>query len=185
MKKVVIAVSVIVLLLVGIIFVYRIQTKSLSPESNVDFESGDLSIHLFYNRPSKRGRVIFGDLVPYGKVWRTGANEATYIETNKTLLIKGNELKEGKYSLWTIPGEQTWTIIFNSDYPSWGRTFDKESAHDPKADVVRVEVPAVIQEHEIELFTISLEKVEDGFELVFLWDKTLVSVPFTVSAQQP
>lgn len=183
MKKVIIAISIIVALLIGVYLVYMRQTKSLSPESSVEMEDGDLDIHLFYNRPSKRGRVIFGDLVPYGQVWRTGANEATYIETNKTLLIKGNELKPGKYSLWTIPGEQTWTIIFNSDYPSWGRTFDKDSAHEPKSDVLRVDVPAVTQDQEIEVFTMSIEKIDDGYELVMLWDKTLVALPFTAQGR--
>lgn len=87
-------------------------------------------------------------------------------------------MKKGKYSLWTIPNEQTWTIIFNTTVPSWGVNFDGP-ARTPETDALKVEVPVVIQEKEFEKFTINVEKTDEGFELILIWDKTLVAVPFT------
>lgn len=181
MKKLAIIGGIIGLLVVAGVVYFNSIVKSKSPEADVNFESGDLKIHVFYNRPSKRGRIIFGELVPYGKVWRTGANEATIFETNKDLIIKDKTLKAGKYTLWTIPQEQSWTIIFNSEVGQWGIDYNGVANRDPKNDVLSVEVPAVIQEKEFEQFTISVEKVDEDQELILLWDKTLVSVPLMVA----
>src|SRR5688572_13747575 len=82
------------------------QTKAASPEETVTFSQDNLTIEVFYNRPFKKGREIFGGLVPYDAVWRTGANEATTFETSKSLQIEGKTLPTGKYSLWTIPGKE-------------------------------------------------------------------------------
>ena len=183
MKKVLIIISLLVLATLGFL-AYRIYTtKSHSPEANVEFADGPLKVHVFYNRPFKRGREIFGGLVPFGRVWRTGANEASYLETNQVLNFGGKELKPGKYSLWTIPNEQSWTIILNSEYPSWGVSFDGVANYNEAADALRVDVPAVLQDKEIEQFTISVEKVDEGYELIFMWDKTLVIVPFRATGQ--
>jgi hypothetical protein len=185
MKKLVIIIGILAVVLAVAFVFWRNQVKSKSPEDGVDYVEGDLKIHVFYNRPYKKGREIFAPdgLVPFGKVWRTGANEATFIETNKPLLIKGQELKPGKYSIWTIPNEQTWTVIFNSDYPSWGINFNGEANREPSADVVTVEAPVSLTETEIEQFTISIEKTGDEMELIFMWDKTVVAVPFIVAGQ--
>jgi len=185
MKKAVIIIGILAIVFAGAFMFWRSQVKSLSPEEGFDYTEGDLKIHVFYNRPYKKGREIFAEngLVPFGKIWRTGANEATYIETNKTLLIKGKELRKGKYSLWTIPGAESWQVIFNAEYPSWGINFNGEANHDPNADVVTVEVPVSKTETEIEQFTISIEKTGDEIELIFLWDKTVVAVPFTAVGQ--
>lgn len=78
------------------------------------------AIKIAYSSPSVKGRVVWGDLVPYGKVWRTGANEATTFETDKEIKINGEKLPAGKYALFTIPGESEWTFIFNSDWDQWG-----------------------------------------------------------------
>jgi Protein of unknown function (DUF2911) len=183
MKKTLIISGIVVVVLFGVFTYIRINTKSHSPEANLEFEDADLKVHIFYNRPFKKGRKIFGGLEPYGKVWRTGANEATYLETNKTLDFGGQLVKPGKYSLWTIPGQQTWTVILNTNYPSWGVNFDGNANYDEKFDAMRINVSAVNQEKEIEQFTISVEKVDEGMELIFLWDHTLVAVPFKVSGQ--
>lgn len=185
MKKTVIIIGIVAVLLAVAFVFWRNQVKSLSPEDGVDYTEGDLKIHVYYNRPYKKSRVIFAEdgLVPFGKVWRTGANEATSFETNKTLLIKGKELKPGKYSLWTIPNAQSWQVIFNSDYPSWGINFNGEANHDPKSDVVVVEAPVSLTQTEIEQFTISIDKTGDEMELIFMWDKTVVAVPFTTNEQ--
>jgi hypothetical protein len=186
MKKAIIIIGILAVVLIAAFVVWRNNVKSLSPEAAVEFAENDLKITVYYNAPSKKGRVIFAEdgLVPFGKVWRTGANEATYIETDRTLIVKGKELRAGKYSIWTIPGAQSWTVIFNSDYPSWGINFNGEANRKPENDVVMVEVPSVIQDTEFEMFTISIERInEEELELDFMWDKTLVAVPFTVAGK--
>jgi Protein of unknown function (DUF2911). len=181
MKKILLTVGIVLLVILGVLTYFRVfYTKSFSPEATVEFENGDLRVSVFYNSPSKKGREIFAKdgLVPFGKVWRTGANEPTTFETNKDLDFGGKKLKAGKYSLWTIPGEQTWTIIFNSEVPSWGVDFNGQANRSAEKDALTVEVPVVNQDKVFERFTISVEKSSEDMELIFLWDQTLVSVPF-------
>jgi len=183
MKKFLIFAGIAIAIIIALgyaVHVFRFkQTKSFSPEENVVFKDGNVTIHVFYNRPSKKGRVIFGQLVPYNKVWRTGANEATIFETNADLTIEGKTLRKGKYSLWTIPREETWTIIFNEEYGQWGINPQGDANRQPDRDVVSVDVRAVNQEREFEQFTISFEKVAEEAEMVLFWDKTVVAVPFS------
>jgi len=181
MKKFLLVLGVILVIILGVLTYFRIYyTKSFSPEDMVKFVEGDARISVVYNRPSKKGRVIFGELVPYSKVWRTGANEATTFETNKDLIFGDKILKEGKYSLWTIPGEQTWTILFNSESGQWGVGFNGEANRNPAKDVLTVEVPSVSTKKEFEQFTIAIETMGEEHELTFIWDKTLVAVPFSI-----
>lgn len=91
------------------------------------------AIRIAYSAPSVKGRVVWGDLVPYGKVWRTGANEATTFETDKDIKINGEKLPAGKYALFTIPGENEWVFIFNSDWDQWGAF-----KYDQTKDLLRV-----------------------------------------------
>jgi hypothetical protein len=174
-------IAVVIIILLGgvVLFFMRKQTKSFSPEEKISFSQDGLAINVFYNRPYKKGRKIFGGLVPYNKVWRTGANEATTFETNKPLNFDGKVLQPGKYSLWTIPKENTWTIIFNRQYGQWGINFEGEANRDPSSDALQVEATAVQQEREFEQFTISFEKTGEDAEMVLIWDKTLVAVPFS------
>lgn len=183
MKKFLIisGIAVAALIILGIItnfFVTR-HTKSFSPEDQIEYKRDDLQIVVFYNRPYKKGREIFGGLVPFDKVWRTGANEATTFETNKDLAFKGKTLRKGKYTLWTIPGKESWTIIFNSEFGQWGIGPDGEANRDPERDVISINVQPVQSESEFEQFTISFETVGEDAEMVLIWDKTLVAVPFT------
>ncbi|MBS1554975.1 MAG: DUF2911 domain-containing protein [Bacteroidetes bacterium] len=181
MKRVLIVIGVLLVVAIGFIAYVALTTKSHSPEDNVNFADGELKVHVFYNRPSKKGRIIFAKdgLVPYGKVWRTGANEATVFETNKDLSFGGQTLAAGKYSLWTIPNETSWSIIFNNEIPSWGVGFDGQAQRNPANDVLKVESPVVLQEKEFEQFTINVEKAGEEMELLFIWDKTLVATPFS------
>jgi hypothetical protein len=181
MKKVLITVGIVLLVILGVLTYFRLfYTKSFSPEANVEFTNGDLKINLFYNSPSKKGRVIFGGLVPYKKVWRTGANEPTTFETNKDLDFGGKKLPAGLYSMWVMPDEQSWTIYFNSEVPSWGVDFNGQANKNAENDVLVIQAPVVIQEKVFEQFTISVEKAAEEMELIFLWDQTLVSAPFTI-----
>ena len=179
MKKVLIFGSIGLVLVAGIIIYLGYVSKSYSPEANVDFNDGDLKVHVFYNRPYKKGREIFGKLVPYGKTWRTGANEATVFSTNKDLVFGDKVLKAGEYSLWTVPNEQTWQVVFNSEVPSWGISFNGEALRNVPTDALIVEVPVHHSDEKVfEQFTISVEKGADGIELILFWDKTIVAVPF-------
>ena len=103
-------------------FVENIFAKRLSPKDTVKFELNDLKLRVFYNRPFKKNREIFGALVPYNQVWRTGANEATTFETNNGLDIDNMHLPAGKYTLWTVPKDSVWTVIFNSKQTTYPRS---------------------------------------------------------------
>src|SRR6187549_2522489 len=172
-----IAVVIIVLLVIAVRIFMTHQSKSFSPEEGVSFTQGDLKIEVQYNRPYKKGREIFGGLVPYGKVWRTGANEATIFETNKDIQIDGKNLRAGKYTLWTIPEEENWTIIFNTEVGQWGINSDGEANRSAEKDALQIVVRSVKQERVFEQFTISFEKTGEEAEMVLIWDKTLVAVP--------
>ena len=174
--------GIILVIILGVLSYFRVYyTKSFSPEDQVKFEDGGLKISVIYNRPSRKGRVIFGGLEPYGEVWRTGANEATTFETNKDLTFGNKTLKAGKYSLWTIPGEQTWTILFNSEYGQWGVGFNGEANRNPANDVLSVDAQSVSIEKEFEQFTIAINNnMGEEYELTLIWDKTLVALPFSV-----
>ena len=174
-----IGIAIIAAIVAFIGFMQLKNTKSFSPEQYVIFEKDELRIRVFYNRPSKKGREIFGGLVPYDEVWRTGANEATTFETNRDLIIEGQSLKAGKYSLWTIPRENTWTIIFNAEHGQWGVNSKGEPNRNPALDVIKVDVHAVQQEQVFEQFTIEFQETGEDVEMVLMWDQTLVSIPFT------
>ncbi|MBL7878162.1 MAG: DUF2911 domain-containing protein [Cyclobacteriaceae bacterium] len=172
---------VLVIILSALMYIRMVYTKKPSPVGITKFESGETRITVEYYRPYKKGRVIFGELVPFGKVWRTGANDATLFETNKDLVFGNQTLKAGEYSIFTIPGEQVWSVIFNSETGQWGVGFNGEANRNPAKDKLSVEaIPSNLQDKVIEQFTIALEKSGEDMELIFMWDKTLVSVPFMI-----
>ena len=151
------------------------NTKKASPEETVILDEGAKHVEIYYNRPSKKGREIFGGLVPYGEVWRTGANEATTFTTKTELVIGGKLLPAGEYTLWTIPERDKWTVIFNSKEYSWGVNFDGTSIREPEADVLEVEVPTQTTTSPVETFTISFNQSVPAMEMA--WDMTKISVP--------
>jgi hypothetical protein len=153
----------------------QFQTKKASPESLIEYKKDGKEITIFYCRPSKKGREIFGGLVPYDSVWRTGANEATTFETNKDLSIGGKTLPAGKYTLWTIPGPTEWTVIWNAKQYGWGVSWGGVASREATADVLQVKAP-VETTTPTEQFTISFEE-KDTLNLVLAWDQTKVSVP--------
>lgn len=172
------------LILVGGLFVLgfvglrimKHQTKKASPEATVNYNKDGLQLDVFYNRPYKKGRAIFGGLVPYGEVWRTGANEATTFTTNQELTIGGQKLPAAQYTLWTIPGETEWTVIFNKKMYGWGVDFNRKASRDPAADALQVKVPVAPTASEVEQFTISFEDTTVP-NLVMEWDHTRIAVP--------
>ncbi|MCU0384116.1 MAG: DUF2911 domain-containing protein [Cyclobacteriaceae bacterium] len=174
-------VGILIALFMGVDFMNMRYTKSFSPEETVEYKSDKVHIEVFYNRPYKKGRQVFGALVPYNQVWRTGANEATTFTTNRDLLIEGKRLPAGSYSLWTIPGENTWQIMFNREIGQWGVNADGEPNRNPQADVLVIPVQSVTQEREFEQFTIEFNSDGNEPEMVLYWDKTLVAIPIDVS----
>lgn len=156
------------------LFVLRLYTKSFSPAANAEIKSGELNVKVAYSQPQKKGRKIFGGLVPYGKVWRTGANEATEITFSKAAKLNGQPIAAGTYTLFTIPNEDKWTIILNSVTGQWGAF-----THKPDKDVMRTEVPANNQAESVEKFTIHLQEAEGTITMTLHWDQTAVKVPIT------
>lgn len=151
------------------------QTKKASPEEVNKFLVDGLEVTVDYSRPYKKGRVIFGELVPYGEVWRTGANEATTITFDQAVKVGGISLPAATYTLWTIPEADRWTVIFNRKMYPWGVTYGGEAQRDPVADVAKVEVPVETLPTEMEQFTIAVEGTPPALTLA--WDRTRVSVP--------
>lgn len=132
-------------------------------------------VRVTYSRPAMNGREILGKLVPYGKVWRTGANEATEIKFYQDVELGGKKVKAGTYSLFTIPGQKEWTIILNSDLNYWGAFSYKEAN-----DVLRVTASATQTGTAVENFTIQFEsKGEKQGTMELGWEKTVVEVPLT------
>lgn len=160
-----------------VLFFQRYSTKAYSPEEIVEFQEDSLELEVFYNRPYKKERVIFGELVPYGEVWRTGANEATTFTTNLDLLVDGSLLPAGKYTLWTIPGKDSWKVIFNTKMYPWGIDQDKKASRDPAFDALVLEVPTRQLEDTMEQFSIYFETANDLVLLNLAWDETKVTLP--------
>lgn len=168
----VIKILLIVSALVAIYFVgNRFITKSHSPSSTAHHEKNGLEITVEYCRPYKKNREIFGGLVPFGKVWRTGANEATIIKFTKDVLIAGKSLKAGTYTLWTIPNKTDWTIIINSEVGQWGTEYDETK------DILRVQTKSSKLPIPLEMLIIDFTDLGNEMDMLIKWDSTVVNVP--------
>ncbi len=153
------------------------KKKSLSPHATAMAMIGDAHIHIDYSSPGVRGRTIFGELIPYGELWRAGANQATSIETNKDLLINGQPLAAGKYGIFAIPNKDNWTLIINKNWNQHGT--DK---YDVVDDVLKMDVQvaptAKLQEH-LEYQVIKTNN-ESGI-ISLAWENSKVELPFKVA----
>jgi hypothetical protein len=129
---------------------------------------------VIFSRPQKNKRVIFGELIEYGVVWRLGANEATELEFFKDVKLGGKKIAKGRYTLYAIPQEKEWTIIINKDTDVWGAF-----KYDPKKDVARINVPVTKTAETVEVFTMNFAKNGNGVALNIAWDDAGVSVPFS------
>lgn len=180
MNKIIIVFGVIIAL-IAISFVgLRLYTKSFSPQETARYETQGFDISVVYSRPYKNDRIVFGELVPYDQVWRTGANEATIFTTNAALQVQGEVLPAGSYSIFTIPGEDEWEIIFNTDTGQWGVSpLDGMANRDPGKDILNVTVPSISTQDVFEQFTITFDEMGDDINLIMMWDQTMVVVPFT------
>lgn len=142
--------------------VLKIQDKATEP----------LVARVIYSRPQKNSRVIFGELVEYGKVWRLGANEATEIEFFKPVKIGNTKIKKGKYTLYCIPDTEKWTIILNKETDTWGAF-----KYTQLKDVLRYDVPVQKQSDITEVFSMIFEKSLTGANLQIAWDSVKVALP--------
>ncbi|HEY2083190.1 MAG TPA: DUF2911 domain-containing protein [Verrucomicrobiae bacterium] len=153
----------------------KVDFPSPSPASTLKQRVGLTDIEIVYSRPSAKGRPIFGGLVPFGKVWRTGANASTTISFSTAVKLNGTEIPAGKYSLFTIPGESEWTVIINKD------TKSSPFAYNASNDVARITVPAVDIAENIETFGIMIDAIrDDSAKIDLLWEHTVVQIPLTL-----
>ena len=146
-----------------------------SPLSIAAMKQGDAYVKVVYSQPHKRDRKVFGGLVPYGEVWRLGANEATEITLTEGLTINGSKLEAGTYSMYAIPEQDKWTLIFNSALGEWGHYNYNEDL-----DVLRVDVPTSKTDESYEPFTIMFN--EAGTEMIMAWEDIKVVVPVSIAA---
>lgn len=158
------------------------QTKKYSPEKLTYYVLQGTELEVSYSSPSKKNRPIFGALVPYGEVWRTGANEPTTFTNSDTIKIIDKTLPPGTYSLWTIPNEGSWQVIFNKSVPDWGVTIlsgGKETTRDPQQDILQVEVPVRALNETVEDFSILFEADAHQLYLNLAWDTSKIRIPIT------
>lgn len=149
-----------------------------SPKASVSQVVGVTQIDIAYSRPGVKGRQIWGGLVPYGQVWRTGANEATTIAFSTDVQVEGKPLPAGRYALFTIPTADKWTVVFNRQGDQWG-AFD----HDPEEDALRVEI-VPREAPQLERMAFTIPEVTDTSAVIELrWEK--LAVPFTVTVDTP
>ena len=146
-----------------------------SPHETVKATIDGATVTIDYGRPSMRGRKIFGELVPHGQVWRTGADEATTLTTDKALQIGGLAVPAGKYTLYTLPGEKEWKLIVNKQTGQWGTVYDE------KQDLGRATLTKSASSSPVEQFTISIEKGASGGTLKLAWETTELTAPITVA----
>jgi len=157
-------------------FSQTVRTPAASTTTSVKQDFALSAIDLSYSRPSVKGRTIFGDLVPYGKVWRTGANNATTITFGEDVKIGGTTVKAGKYGLLTIPEQSQWTIILSKQTDVTG-----PAAYKQDQDVVRFTAQSNTLPFAIENFTMMFGNITSSTcELWVMWDKTMVAMPITV-----
>ncbi|WP_111708339.1 DUF2911 domain-containing protein [Lutibacter citreus] len=155
----------------------QIKTPQPSPLSKVEQVVGLTDVTLEYSRPAARGRVIFGDLVPFGKTWRTGANANTKITFSDNVKIDGKELKKGTYAIYTIPNKDSWEVIFYEDTNNWGTP----QKWDDNKVAVKTTANTLNIPFSVESFTIDINGISNnGATLEFIWENTVATVPFEV-----
>ena len=159
----------------------QVLTPQPSPKCTINQMVGLTDVEIEYSRPGTKGRNIFGDLVPFGKVWRTGANSNTTISFSEDVIIDGKTLKKGKYALFTLPKVESWEVIFYSKTDNWGNPEEWN-----EADVaLRASVVPEMLNRNIESLTFDINNLDNNFATLNLsWEKTLVSLKFEVPTQK-
>src|SRR6516162_3876386 len=170
MRKAILVGSAVLLAAVATMVVRAQQDKSKRPSppasAKCELASGK-TVTIDYSSPRKKGRNIFPDLVKYGQVWRTGANEATAFVTTGDVMVGGTHVPAGSYTLFTVPGKDKWTLVISKKTGEWGTAYPGE-----KEDLARVEMKAGTASAPVENFTIAFEKAGNGCNLKLAWDTT-------------
>lgn len=157
----------------------KINFPAASPAATITQRIGLTDIQISYNRPGAKGRVVFGSLVPYDHIWRTGANTATKISFSTPVKLNGTEIAAGTYELFTIPGVAEWTIIIHKNMSQWGAY-----SYDEKNDVARIKATPVMHTVQIESLDISLNDLRDeSATLNIAWENTRVPVSLTIDVK--
>ncbi len=157
----------------------QLKTPAPSPAQTIKQDFGISTVELSYSRPAMKGRKIFGDLVPFGNVWRTGANQATVLTFGDDVTIGGTKIKAGKYGLLSIPEKNNWTLIITKQLD-----VTSPSAYKQDQDVVRTEVKTIGMDESMENFTMQFANIKsNSCELHIMWDKTAVILPITTDVE--
>ncbi|MDQ3392707.1 MAG: DUF2911 domain-containing protein [Bacteroidota bacterium] len=174
-KQVIIGIAILFAILSFQVSKAQISVPSVSPLATASQKVGLADVTITYSRPSAKGRKIMGDLVPYDKMWRTGANESTKFKTSEELTIEGKKLPAGEYALYTQPGKDEWTVVFSKNTQLWGK-----DGYNEKDDAIRFKVKATNYPVKVETFTINIADVTlAGANLEILWENTLVKFSMT------
>lgn len=148
--------------------ILKIQDKVTEP----------LAVRVLYSRPQRSGRTVFGQLVEFDKVWRMGANEATEIEFFTNVTFGGKAVPKGKYTLYSVPTPQKWTVILNKETDTWGSFI-----YDEKKDLLRIDVIPEKTSETVEYFSLFFEKSGTGFNMIAEWENTMITVPLTIPSK--
>jgi len=159
----------------------QVHTPPTSTKSEIHQVVGLTDVNIDYSRPNMRGRLVFGDLVPYGRLWRTGANMNTVVTFGNDVIIGGKTLKKGSYALYTIPKVEEWEIIFYADANNWGLP----EKWDESKVALSTKVKAIGSDRKFETLTIAVNNVNiDYADLEIMWEKVIVPIRFTVPTDQ-
>jgi hypothetical protein len=178
MKKIIIALAIII---ANFTIEAQVKTPQASPKATVFQTVGLTDVEVNYSRPGARGRAVFGNLVPFGKLWRTGANENTTVSFSDDVVIDGKILKKGKYALYTIPKIESWEIIFYATTDNWGTPQEFNEANVALRTTVKEEaLPKAV-----ETFTIGINDLDSNFAfLEIYWENSYVALKFEVPTQK-
>lgn len=177
MKKLILAISA-ALIIFGA-EAQNLKTPAPSPTQTIKQDFGLSSVELSYSRPSIKGRKIFGDLVPYGNVWRTGANGATTLTFGDEVIINGKKIPAGKYGFLTIPGQDNWTLIITKQVD-----VTSPAAYKQENDVVRMQVKPATISYQIENLTMQFGNIKPtSCELQLMWDNTYIALPISTEVE--
>ncbi|WP_144891719.1 DUF2911 domain-containing protein [Flavobacterium tiangeerense] len=178
MKKMIIALA---LFVAGLSAEAQLKTPQSSPKTTINQVVGLTDVEITYSRPSAKGRVVFGNLIPFGKVWRTGANENTIVSFSDDVVIDGKILKKGKYSLYTIPKIESWDVIFYKTTDNWGNPEEWKEEN----VALKTSVKPETLNKSVETFTIGVSGLDNNYAfLEMYWENSYAAVKFEVPTQQ-
>jgi len=172
------ALNFILIFLCSTVLAAQIETPEASPFSKVEQDVGFTKITVSYSRPGAKGRKIFGSLVPYGRIWRVGANESTKFTVDSDVSVLGNYLPRGTYALYAFPYEEYWEVVFHKNIEHWG---DGRKEYNPAEDAFRIRInPLKIPNYQ-ENFLITFDEIDhNAINMLWIWEHTLIKIPIAV-----